>query len=398
MADLAPVPGQRSPFDGWRGWVVGVVVIGILVAVAKPWGSDADTTALASPSAPIASTRVAGDPTPRPTAVGRIFDPFLLGPTAPKAAWAILTPRGLTALDFLTADPVATPSARPASAPAGPGPDVVAGPVVELGTTDDAGALAIAHPREVSLGTIRLWRFTPEGSPTRVDLDALTAAWAAPHVAVLGHRRTDMEPDVILGWDPGLYRLDLLIEPADAVRSVMLVVREGRDGSSAGVSEPAAGDEPPRGSSAFERGALRLLPRTANLWAVGGYLSGWYRHDSKPGCAVAEIWQATDPRDGCWPVPLGPTDAVGVNLIDDDVTSIGLRIVDPLPGPAGSASQLDVDGQSGLALVRAPAGGLADGIYRLDVGTADGRGLTWYLEVGPIGRAVAQFYERSASR
>ena len=113
---------------------------------------------------------------------------------------------------------------------------------------------------------------------------------------------------------------------------------------------------------------------------------------------MAEIWQATDPRDGCWPVPLGPTDAVGVNLIDADVTSIGLRIVDPLPGPAGSTSQLDVDGQSGLALVRAPAGGLADGIYRLDVGTADGMGLTWYLEVGPIGRAVAQFYERSTSR
>ena len=114
MADLAPVPGQRSPFDGWRGWVVGVVVIGILVAVAKPWGSDVET-AIASPSAPTASTRVAQEPAPVSSAAGRIFDPFLLGPTAPSAAWAILTPRGLTALDFLAADPVATPSAGQAA-------------------------------------------------------------------------------------------------------------------------------------------------------------------------------------------------------------------------------------------------------------------------------------------
>jgi hypothetical protein len=397
MADLAPVPGQRSPFDGWRGWVVGVVVIGMLVAVAKPWGSDAET-AVASPSAPNASARVAQEPAPVPTTAGRIFDPFLLGPTAPSAAWAILAPRGLTALDFLAADPVASPSAGPAVDPSAPSPDVVAGPVVELGTTDDPGALAIAHPREVSLGAIRLWRFTPDGSPARVDLDRLAAAWAAPHVAVLGHRRSDMEPDVVLGWDPGLYRLDLLIEPGDAVRSVMLVVRPGRDATSGEPGGAAAGgDEPPRASSAFERGALRLLPRTANLWAVGGYLSGWNRDTALPGCGVAEIWQA-DPRDGCWPVPLGPTDAVGVNLIGDDVTSIGLRTVDPLPGPAGSTTRLDVDGQSGLAYVRAPAGGLTDGIYRLDVGTADGMQLTWYLEVGPIGRAVAQFYERSTSR
>ena len=397
MADLAPVPGQRSPFDGWRGWVVGVVVIGILVAVAKPWGSDPET-AVASPSAPTASTRVAQEPAPVPSrrrshlrpvpartdgSLGRLGDPHAARPDGPRL------PRGRPRGDAV---------GRAGRGSSAPSPDVVAGPVVELGTTDDPGALAIAHPLEVSLGTIRLWRFTPDGSPARVDLDRLAAA-----VGGTTRRRarpspeSTWTPDVVLGWDPGLYRLDLLIEPGDAVRSVMLVVRPGRDATSAGEPGTADGDEPPRGSSAFERGALRLLPRTANLWAVGGYLSGWNRDTAMPGCGVAEIWQA-DPRDGCWPVPLGPTDAVGVNLIGDDVTSIGLRTVDPLPGPAGSTTRLDVDGQSGLAYVRAPAGGLTDGIYRLDVGTAEGMQLTWYLEVGPIGRAVARFYERSTSR
>ena len=66
---------------------------------------------------------------------------------------------------------MATPSAGPAADPSAPGPDIVAGPVVDLGTTDDLGALAIAHPLEVSLATIRLWRFATDGSPARVDLD-----------------------------------------------------------------------------------------------------------------------------------------------------------------------------------------------------------------------------------
>jgi hypothetical protein len=111
---------------------------------------------------------------------------------------------------------------------------------------------------------------------------------------------------------------------------------------------------------------------------------------------VSELWRAADPRDPCWPVPLGPTDAIGVNL-DTPVTRIDLALVDPLPGPAGAASRLSVDGRRGLAYVQAPDGGLADGIYRLDVATVGGP-LTWYLEVGPIGRAVAEYYASATSR
>jgi hypothetical protein len=146
----------------------------------------------------------------------------------------------------------------------------------------------------------------------------------------------------------------------------------------------------------FEPSALRLLPPAANLWALGSYLSGWRRMDAPAACRVAEIWRATDPGDPCWPVPLGPTAAVGVNL-DTTVTGIDLALVDPLPGPAGGMSQLEVGGRQGLAYVAAPAGGLGDGIYRLDVATLRGP-LTWYLEVGPIGRSVAEYYASATSR
>jgi hypothetical protein len=175
----------------------------------------------------------------------------------------------------------------------------------------------------------------------------------------------------------------------------MLTVRAGAAG--AGETE-ARGDEPSRSTQSFQPSTLRMLPEAANLWSSGRILSGWHRETADATCRVAEIWRATDPDESCWPVPLGRTAAVGVNLPADVVTSIDLLGIDPLPGPVVAGSRLDVDGLAGRALVRAPLGGLPDGIYRLDVGLGSGTRLTWYLEVGPIGRAVAHYYEASASR
>lgn len=384
MAELTPVPAPRSPFDGWRGWVVSVIVIGVLVAVAKPWGSRPVDTALASPS-----------PSPIPTSVpvvappiGLVFDPAVLGADLPAPEWALLAPTGRHPLDVLDAEPDGVPSETTTD-----DTPIVAGPVIELGSSDDPGAFAITHPTEVSLAAIRLWHFVDDGSPRRVDLARLAAPWRIRHAEVLAHRHSSMESGRVLPWDPGLYRLDLLVEPAGSVRSVMLSVREGR------TSTASAGGEPSRSEPSFEQATLGLLPQSANLWSIGRFLSGWYRESSRPDCRVAEIWRSTDPSDECWPIPLGGTEALGVNLPGPEtVTAIGLRQVDPLPGAVAGEAMLAVDGRAGLALVRAPADGLADGIYRLDVTTARDAELTWYFEIGPIGRAVAQYYQSSLSR
>jgi hypothetical protein len=392
MAALAPVPAPRSPFDGWRGWAVGIVVIGILVAVAKPWGGGPEGRP--APSAVAVSSADADGPMalPPPAApAGQPFDLAALGDLAPGPAWTLVTSHARTPLEHLER-PTGGPDPRPSVESVGEG--IVAGPVIDLGTTDDLGALAIAHPSEVSLAAIRLWRFATDGDgPSRVELDPVPSPWPVGHVAVLAHRDAATGPDRVLAWEAGLYRLDLLIEPVGAVRSVMLSVRPGRTASGSPPDETVTDATTP-----FQRSTLRMLPAAANLWALGGYLSGWHRETARSGCAVADIWQATDPSDGCWPVPLGRTHAVGVNLATAAVTSIDLRLVDPLPGPAGSLSQIAVDGRAGLAFVRAPDGGLDDGIYRLDVGTSAGERLTWYLEVGPFGRAVASYYEASISR
>lgn len=387
MAELRRVPGPRSPFDGWRGPAVGIVVIGIALAVAKPWG-DAPPAARPDPTATLA-------PTPAPISrvpVGRILDPAAFGVEAPPAEWAILTAEKTIRLDFLDrAD--ADPPVEPESDDEGSGP-IVSGPVVELGTTDDVDAIVIAHPADRSITVIRAWQFVDGGAPRRLELGRLASPWAVDHVEVVGRRRSEMGADRVLPWPPGLYRIDLLVEPFGRVRSIMADVAPGEDGMVATDDlEPRVDD------TVFDRSMLRLLPDTANLWAAAGYLSGWRRPTSGPGCRIVEIWQATDPADACWPLPLGRTDAIGVNLTDGRaVASIDLRAVDPLPGPTRVVAELDVDDRPGRALVRDPRGTLDDGIYRLDVATTDGEGLTWYVEVGPIGRAVATFYEASTSR
>ena len=393
MADLAPVPAPRSPFDGWRGWVVGIVVIGLLVAVAKPWGGEPRAVPAPSAAAVVAASPDASVAIPEPAeAVSQAFDLAAFGDLAPGPAWTLVTSHARTPLDLL-ARPIDGSGPVPSWSGDGGGEGIVAGPVIDLGTTDDLGALAIAHPDDVSLATVRLWRFATDGAgPRRVELDAVPSPWPVAHVEVLAHRDPAMAPDRVLAWEAGLYRLDLLIAPLGEVRSLMLSVRQGR--ATAAMPSDSRDDD----GRAFQRSTLRLLPATANLWALGAYLSGWRRETSMPGCGVAQIWQATDPSDGCWPIPLGRTDAIGVNLLTDAVTSIDLHLVDPLPGPAGSLSQIAVDGRVGLAFVRAPDGGLDDGIYRLDVGTSAGERLTWYMEVGPIGRAVATYYEASISR
>lgn len=387
MAELSRVPAPRSPFGGWRGPLVSVVVIGVLAAVAKPWGaSPAPDRAVASATPDTTTPPVLLEP------IGRAYDPTRFGTVAPPADWAIVTASGTTSLAFLET-PESGPAVSTIDAPATP---IVSGPVVDLGTTDDVDVALLTHPIATTLSAVRLWRFVDGAAPRRVELDRrLEAPWPAGHIAVIAQRQSGMEDGRVLPWSAGLYRLDLLIEPEGRVRSVMLHVAPGS-------RDPAAHDgaiEPPRTGESFRPSTLDLLPDSANLWSAGGFLSGWRRETSHPGCRVAEIWRATDPADECWPVPLGRTNAVGVNLPGGEaVSAIELEGIDPLPGPIDLLAQTNVAGRAGLALVREPVGILPDGIYRLDVRTTRGDDLTWYLEVGPIGRAVASYYEASTSR
>ena len=127
----------------------------------------------------------------------------------------------------------------------------------------------------------------------------------------------------------------------------------------------------------------------ANLWTVGEILTGWARPPAAGDCRVAQIWRARGPEAGCWPVPIGPTSALGVNLpAGQRVATIELAQVDPLPGPVALESRIGVGGRPGVAALETPAGGLADGIYRMTVAVVGG-GVDALVRRGRTGRPPA---------
>jgi hypothetical protein len=260
---------------------------------------------------------------------------------------------------------------------AGPDDANANGPVIDIGSADEIGAVAINQPEGVDLVAVRLWHLTAGDRPVRIDLRELTSPWPVDHVRVFGPSRGVLPADTILAWQPGLYRLDLLIDPGDSIRSLVLVVRQGQQA-------PERPDLPAAPTPPLDVALLRRLPDNAMIWAFSSLLTGWSRDVAADGCRVGDIWRATDQDDRCHPIPLGRPVAVGVNLPGGQaVASIRLSELDPLPGPVESTRRTTVDGRAGVAMVEVPSPGLHDGIYRLEVITAVGRSLRWFVEVGP---------------
>src|SRR6185436_16070940 len=85
MSDLTTVPGPSSPLRGSSGKVVAVVVIGVLLAVIKPWGSE--SVAQAPPASVSASP--AGSAGPSVTPTHNAFDFGVFEGFEPQPAWEI---------------------------------------------------------------------------------------------------------------------------------------------------------------------------------------------------------------------------------------------------------------------------------------------------------------------
>lgn len=351
----------------------------VIVALAiEPWGgtrtpagpTPSPYQARASASPVVSAGRTAG----RPLAV-RPYRPDEFGPPPSGTEWSIRTS---------AARIVPVPSVGLADSA-----DIASGPVVDLGPGADLDVIVISGPAGAALDAVRLWRFDARGRPERQDLARLAAPWENVEAWAIGLRAPDAGADRVAAWKPGLYRLDLLIEPGGRIRMVMLSV--GDDGDRPGDVARRPGDTDRVPIDAFGPSILRRLPHAANLWTVGEILTGWARPSAAGDCPVAQIWRARGPEAGCWAVPIGPTSALGVNLpAGRQVAAIELVQVDPLPGPVELVSRIGVGGRPGLAALETPTGGLADGIYRMTVAVVGAVDEHWYVEVGPDGRRVAE--------
>jgi hypothetical protein len=246
--------------------------------------------------------------------------------------------------------------------------------------------LGLNVPTGTTIASVRLWRFSDGGQPRRVELTELAAPWPVDHFRVFGVRRPGLAGGTVLAWEPGLYRLDLLVDPADRIRSLMLTVGRGVD-----PPDTLAVDPPAEPVAALDEHLLRRLPDQANLWAFGRLLTGWARPSAAGTCRVAEMWRAIETGDRCRPLPIGSTSAIGVNLpATMSVESIRLVAVDPLPGALDLESPAPLRGGPGLAMIEAPSDGFPDGIYRLDVRLVTGRTMHWYVEVSPGSRKAGE--------
>lgn len=370
MGQVTRVPAPRSPLDGrWRA--AGIVAgLSLVALVLKPWSVPApSTTPLATPWA------TAPPPAARSTLPWQRWDPATLGAAAPEPAWELWAAGRVTRIRFVgPADGfAAAPSVRPQETA------VIGGPVIGLGPGETVGAIVLNRPADADVGVVRLWRFVDGGQPERVDLVELPDPWDAPHIRVFALRALGVPRGAVTAWPPGLYRLDLLIEPAVRVRTLLLNV----DG---GGPQVAVGSEDDGEATRLDVRLLRRLPPAAHWWAFGRFLVGWSARAQPDDatCRVAEIWLARDVDDGCYPTPVGRASALGVNLGDQRrVVDLRVRQVDPLPGPVAATVSLDVNGRPGLAMARASGERFPDGIYRLEATAAGGEVVGWYAEVSP---------------
>lgn len=369
MASLTRVPGPRSPFEGRSGRVIAIVVLGILVAIAKPWNPPSVATFSASPG-PSASGAAAASIAP--DVATRTYDAASFGPRPPDPAWEIWAADQITRVRFVGPADGFNSGTVPPSEPAG---NVVhGGPVIELGSADEITALGINRPAEMDLAAVRLWRFRDGGQPQRVPLHELSPPWPSRTFRVFVLRDPRLAAGTVLGWRPGLYRLDLLIDPADRIRSLMLVVRDG--------AEPSYAEGPVEAEPEVDLVRLARLPDAVKFWTYARSLSGWVERTPAPlDCRINEIWRATDVDDPCHPTWVGRPQALGVNLgTGVAVRSIRVHEIDPLPGPVDIDERIGVIGQPGLAYAGAAGGTFADGIYRLEVETSESV-VRWYVEV-----------------
>jgi hypothetical protein len=260
MDDLTPVKGPAPPFEGRSAKVLGLVVIALLVALIKPWGTGpAPVARTAVPSATATAVVVAASPTP--------FDPFanydheIFGVYEPAPRWelwpagylvtfgyAIRIESGPSTAPETTVGQHPIPSSPPASgvpasgapapspsapsssaptpaasgAPASPAPSADLGPeplwpsTIRITSGNHLAFLGVNMPLGYRVTGIGLTRMTDTGDEA-VDTITPASDWPSHFtiIAVADEARKALDR-----WPPGRYRLVLAFEPDHITRTI----------------------------------------------------------------------------------------------------------------------------------------------------------------------------------
>lgn len=245
MSDLTKVPGPASPFKGSSAKLIAVVLVGIFVAIAKPWGPTTPVTLVGGSQPPTQTPAATPSPALRDAFDFGVFEGF-----EPKPAWEIWPAGREFSLGFamkVTGDAEGqAASAPPASGVAASGVPAASPPVPERTATPAPTGLpepptwsqtimispastltvvAINMPLEFRVPGIHLWRTDPVTGRHEVPVVHVPSPWP-DHFLVIGID-DGTGRDALRAWPPGQYQLVLQIEPGDEVRTIAIDV-EGR--------------------------------------------------------------------------------------------------------------------------------------------------------------------------
>src|SRR3954453_8104632 len=251
MNQLDPVSRPSFGREGAGGLIIGIIVVGIVLAILKPWESSSGPNGLGDAGI-VASPSLRPTPSPAPTAnpldaISRKYDPLIFGDRELQTDWGLWPAGYLTSLGFaMRAEPspqagtvgVTQPLASPSSA------DVPMWPsVININLGNHLLMMGISTPTDHTVNSVRLTRERPDGTWEDVDTLLLPPPWPN-HFTVVGIDG-GLGADRPIFWVPGHYRLDVGIVPDGIDRSIEIDVDGPLAASTTTApAPPAAG--PPR--------------------------------------------------------------------------------------------------------------------------------------------------------
>jgi hypothetical protein len=377
-----------------------IVIVGIAILIIKPWGEPRRAEA---PSARPTAAAIAPSRSIRPLATvrpdgARIYDPALFSQYSVTPRWelwptAYVYEFGLSGP--LAIDPGSGSGSGPAasSPPATPPPD--AAQLIDVGAADLLMVVGLNTPAGSRVLDARLWRFPDRGAAVRIPIRELPPPWPVDTFHVYGIRvADDPDPDLVASWSPGVYRLDLLVDPGVEIHRIGLVVRAPvgsrpaaprptpKPTNARGSSAPVVGIDPgvlPPGTIAFGRSDGRYLEMDAAGSQRCGLAEIWLAERDRPGgpCGAIVVAELTTAAVG-----LGPKRIVAALRIDEiDPVQASIAVVDltDVAEPSGAAGS--TARPTGRIVSTADGRPLAEGTYRLVASLTDGSEQGWYFRI-----------------
>ncbi len=254
MDDLTPVKGPTSPFEGRSAKVIAVIVIGILVALIKPWGTTTPVPLARATAAPTAAaTPRAGSPTPFDAFAG--YDHELFGIYEPEPRWELWPAGYLVSFGYAirigstgaeSSQPPAPPAAsaspsRPVATPvttAKPGTEEPNWPAtITIADGNHLGLIGVNMPLGYRIGSVAIVRVQADDSEQSLDVAEVASQWPS-HFRVFG-LADGSGGEVVANWPAGQYRLDLSFEPGAINRSIAIVVSVSSPADAEASSAPS---------------------------------------------------------------------------------------------------------------------------------------------------------------